>query len=212
MSAELLSPTGRLLLVEDDAALRKMLRRLIESFGIPVDEADNGRDGFAMLKDDPDIELVLLDLGLPPDPHDLSEGIAFLKQAAALARLTKVIVLSGQTQAHATRQAIEHGAFDFLRKPFDATLLKFSIERAITFNSAQDQMLGESKVPLYIVAEPKLEETGAKQVREAAMEKLIRMVLADTHHNVSEASRRLGMTREHLYYYMTRYNIRRESE
>lgn len=203
--------TGRrLLLVEDDAALRKMMRRLIESFGLQVDEADNGQDGIEMLKGDRDIDTVILDLGLPPSPHDPSEGIRFLKEALALARLTKVIVLSGQTQDHIAREAIEHGAFDFLRKPFDATLLGFALERATTFNMAHGGMLGDSKVPLYIVADPMAEEQGAKQVRDTAMEKLIRMVLADTGHNVSEAARRLGMTREHLYYYMGRYGIRRD--
>jgi DNA-binding NtrC family response regulator len=212
MSEERLSPSGRLLLVEDDAALRKMLRRLMESYGMEVDEADNARDGIEMLKGDPEIGIVVLDLGLPPAPHDVTEGIGFLKQVFALARLSKVIVLSGLTQEQAILQSIEHGAFDFLRKPFDPMLLKFSLERAITWAKGHGAMLGQAKVPLYIVAEPATNETGAKQVREAAMEKLIQMVLADTHHNVSEAARRLGMSREHLYYYMGRYNIRRESD
>lgn len=210
MSRETRSAACRLLLVEDDAALRKMLRRLIESFGLPVDEADNGRDGLEMLKGDADIDIVLLDLGLPPNPHDFSEGIRFLKATMALARLTKVIVLSGQTQDLATKEAIEHGAFDFLRKPFDATLLQFAIERATTFNWAHGGMRHESKVPIYLVADPGAEEGVVKQVREEAMEKLIRMVLDDTGHNVSEAARRLGMSREQLYYYMARYKIRRD--
>lgn len=202
----------RVLVVEDDRELRGLLRSLIESLGMPVDEADNGRDALEMLKGDTEIGIVLLDLGLPPAPQDYSEGIGFLKQVAALTRLTQVIVLTGQAQDEATLLAIEHGAADYLTKPFDWALLKQSIERAKTWAWAHGQMLSDSKVPMYIVAGPASEEAGIKSVSDFALEKLIRTVLADTGKNVTQAARRLGITREHLYYFMQRFGIKRKDD
>lgn len=57
----------RVLIVEDDPSLRPLQRELVESLGHEVDEATNAADALAMLKGDPEIELVLLDLGMPPD-------------------------------------------------------------------------------------------------------------------------------------------------
>ena len=71
----------RVLIVEDDPSLRPLQRELVESLGHEVDEATNAADALAMLKGDPEIELVLLDLGLPPDAQGISEGIRFLREA-----------------------------------------------------------------------------------------------------------------------------------
>ena len=68
----------RILIVEDDASLRLMLRDLVESLGHSVDEATNATDALAMLQGDDELELILLDLGLPPAPQDISEGVRFL--------------------------------------------------------------------------------------------------------------------------------------
>lgn len=212
MTKEPLSRIRRVLVVEDDPQLRHILRTLIESMGLSADEADNAQDGIAMLEGDPEIDVVLLDLGLPPQPNDFSQGIAFLKRVTGLYRLTQVIVLTGQSEPQAARQAIESGATDFLYKPLDPALLKQSMTRAAMWITAYGDMLSDAKVPIYMVAEPSAEETGIKHVREVAMEKLIRTVLADTQQNVSEAARRLGMTREHLYYFMRRFGIRREED
>ena len=66
----------RVLIVEDDPSLRPLQRELVESLGHEVDEATNAADALAMLKGDPEIELVLLDLGLPPDMQVSRRGFA----------------------------------------------------------------------------------------------------------------------------------------
>jgi DNA-binding NtrC family response regulator len=55
-------------------------------------------------------------------------------------------------------------------------------------------------------------EEGLKMAREEVVERIVRTTLGETGHNVSEAARRLGITREHLYYYIKKYGIVRPEE
>jgi len=199
----------RVLIVEDQTEVRNTLSALVESLGFEVDLATNTTDGLAMLSDDSEIGVVLLDLGLPPDPNSFSEGMRFLKDAAARSSITKVIVITGQTAAAATEQAIQHGAFDFLMKPITREELKQALNRAVLYYARHANMCKEAQIAMYIVADGSSEES-AKNTKDAVMTKLFRTVLNDTNHNVSAAARRLNMSREHLYYYLKKYGIKRK--
>ncbi|MDP3611625.1 MAG: helix-turn-helix domain-containing protein [Rubrivivax sp.] len=50
---------------------------------------------------------------------------------------------------------------------------------------------------------------GVREFGEAAQEKLVRSVLADSQFNVAQAARKLGVSREHLYYFMKKFGIER---
>jgi transcriptional regulator with GAF, ATPase, and Fis domain len=50
---------------------------------------------------------------------------------------------------------------------------------------------------------------GVKEFGEAAQERLVRAVLAESQFNVAQAARKLGLTREHLYYFMKKFGIQR---
>lgn len=198
----------RILVVEDQAELRAMLRRLIEDMGFDVDEATNRQDGLAMLTEDHDIGVVVLDLGLPPATHDFSEGIALLKEATKRSALLQCIVLTGQTSSEATLRAIEFGATDFLNKPILPAQLQYSVERAVLYYRKSLQLFKDDKIPLHIVADA-ASENSAKDLRGQTMELLLRTVLTETNHNVSESARRLNITREQMYYYITKHQIQR---
>ena len=58
----------RVLIVEDQSEIRQLLRRQVEALGFSADEATNRPDGLAMLFEDSEIAVVILDLGLPPRP------------------------------------------------------------------------------------------------------------------------------------------------
>ena len=66
---EVEAPAARVLLVEDDPALRQVLRNVLEISGYHVQEADSKATAEAVLKQDADIAVIVLDLGLPPSPH-----------------------------------------------------------------------------------------------------------------------------------------------
>jgi DNA-binding NtrC family response regulator len=201
----------RVLIVEDEPELRKILRVLIESIGFPVDESTNREDGLAMLSGDRDIGIVLLDLGLPPTADDYAEGIRFLKEARNRSSLTKIVVLTGRDSPDAALNAIEHGASDYLTKPFDGSALINAVKRAALYYQQELLLLHHSKVAIHVVADASQTDS-VQGLKDQAMVQLIRTVLTEVHHNISEASRRLNISREHLYYYIKKYNILRPEE
>ena len=74
--------------------------------------------------------VVTLDLGLPPDPTNASEGIATLKEILALAPHTKIIVVTGNDDRSNAIEAVALGAYDFYQKPIDPDTLNLIISRA----------------------------------------------------------------------------------
>ena len=116
-----------LLIVEDDEGLRRQLKWAFADY--VVLEASDQTSAIANLRRfEPAV--VILDLGLPPDPANVSEGMATLQQILELAPHTKVIVSTGNDEHETAVQAIGMGAYDFLPKPVDATQLQLIVARA----------------------------------------------------------------------------------
>src|SRR4029453_11199913 len=75
--------------------------------------------------------VTLLDLGLPPRPNDVEEGLATLSSLMALDSLAKVIIVSGQGEKHNAVRAVGSGAYDFLCKPLQMDELKLVLQRCV---------------------------------------------------------------------------------
>lgn len=198
----------RILIVEDDPFAGPALREVVESLGFEADLATTRIDALAMLDGDPEIGIVLLDLGLPPSPKDPKEGLSCLQEIHQRSSLIKVIVLTGQSDPASALQAVRLNAFDYLTKPVDAKALSIAVERARLFHHKHSQLCSNAQVPVYMVADASHQDV-PKQIKDEGMKRLLRTVLTETRHNVSEAARRLNMTREHLYYYLKKYGIER---
>jgi len=198
----------RALVIEDQVQTRHALRRIIEAMGHDVDEATNRHDGLAMLIDDSDIGIVVLDLGLPPCEHDSSEGLAFLSTLAQHHHRAKVIVLTGHRAESIATQCIAHGAFDHIVKPFTSAQIRQSVQRADLFYRADNISATSSRVSVMVTADA-ASESAIRRFHEQPMEKLVRTVLTQTGHNVSEAARRLRVRRANLYYYINKFGITR---
>lgn len=198
----------RILVVEDNAGLRRILRAAVESCGYEVDETTNRHDGLAMLLGDPDIGIVVLDLDLEQETSEFPEGFAFLKAISEYNALIKVIATSGTALNEITQRAIELNAFDFLPKPVDISQMRYALERARLYYATHRQLRNESKVPIQVVADAS-RQTAVREVQFNATRQLLQTILTETNHNVSQAARRLNMTREHLYYYLKRHGIHR---
>lgn len=198
---------ARILLVEDDEALRVMTRGALELRGHAVREARDRPSALAILEADAGIELLLLDLGLPPASHAIDEGIAVLEAVHAQAWPVKVVVLTGQDQEAAAFAAIRAGAFDFLAKPAGLDAIAQALDRAHLFLRKEREMAAAGIVRLRI--DTPLAE-GPRTARDEAEERLLRRVLRDTGFNVHEAARRLGIKRENVYYFIKKYGIVRE--
>lgn len=74
--------------------------------------------------------VVTLDLGLPPDPDGVEEGMTCLSEILALSPTTKVIVITGKGERENALRAISLGAWDFYSKPINLPELKVMLERA----------------------------------------------------------------------------------
>jgi len=104
-------PSGRLLVIEDDASLRRVLRAALERAGHRVDDAPDGLVGAEKLGQG-GYEVVLLDIGLPfIDGWRLLDTLEGRRQPA-------VIVISARGDERDKVRALDMGADDYLTKPF----------------------------------------------------------------------------------------------
>jgi len=116
-----------LLVVEDDKGLQSQLRWAFDGYDVVA--AGDRSEAIALLRrHEPGV--VLLDLGLPPDPGGVTEGLATLGEILSLAPETKVIVVTGDNDRKNAVKAIAGGAYDFHQKPADAELLAMLVNRA----------------------------------------------------------------------------------
>ena len=102
----------RILLVDDEANIRKMVSALLQSEGFETVEAPNGQAALALVGDDPP-DAVLLDLMMPPGP----DGLATLEQLKKRAPEVPVVMMSGKANLTDAVRATKLGAFQFLEKP-----------------------------------------------------------------------------------------------
>ena len=116
-----------LLIVEDDEGLQSQLRWCFDGFDVAI--CGTRTDAITQLRRlQPGV--VLLDLGLPPDPGGVTEGFATLKEILSLTPECKVIVVTGDNDRTNAVNAIALGAYDFYQKPADPEILTLIVERA----------------------------------------------------------------------------------
>ncbi|MBK0393298.1 response regulator transcription factor [Ramlibacter algicola] len=123
----------RLLLVEDDAALRTGLARQLEADGYRVDVAADGEDGLFQAREYP-VDLLVVDLGLPK-----MNGLAVVQKLRAEGRTLPILVLTARTSWQDKVTGLEAGADDYLAKPFEypelAARIKALLRRSLKATS-----------------------------------------------------------------------------
>jgi two-component system, OmpR family, KDP operon response regulator KdpE len=116
---------GRLLIVEDDSALRRSLRTTLDVLGFDVGEASNGEDGLVRLRM-VDYEAVLLDINMP--------GIGGIETCRRIRRSytrIPILMLTVRDSEDDKVEALEAGADDYVTKPFQTRELTARIRSAI---------------------------------------------------------------------------------
>jgi len=122
-SGDTFNPTRpvSVLIVDDELMMRKILRLIMHEMGFKVDaEASSGHAVMPIInKQQPD--LVLLDINLPG-----TDGLDLLRRINAEHSYIKVVMISGEASQDKVKEAIDHGAVDFIAKPFhpDAVMNK----------------------------------------------------------------------------------------
>ena len=196
----------KVLLVDDDPALRGMLGFSLETEGYGVFEVESRAQAIEALAG-MQFPVVILDMGMPPHEHTPQEGVGVLEWLSVNQPQVNTLVLTGQHAESISYLALKHGAFDFLEKPISNDSLLLAVKRAMLFYQQAEKLLEQEG--LHKVQIDANLGGGVKQVRNQAEEKLIRQVLADTEFNVHETARRLGLKRENVYYLINKYGLQR---
>ena len=124
-----------LLLVDDDDEIRDQMKWALASEYQMLEASDRIAALAQIRRALP--ELVLLDLGLPPDVEGASEGLAILRETLLITPTAKVIVITGNSDRAKALAAIESGAYDFIEKPVQLDVLKVVLQRANYLSSLE---------------------------------------------------------------------------
>ena len=106
------TPSRRILIVDDDRALRLALSTLLADAGHQIESAGDGPEALTLLHDRP-FDIVLLDIGLPS-----MSGLDLLARARALATPPLVIMMTADDTPQSLVEAVKRQAYRYIRKPF----------------------------------------------------------------------------------------------
>jgi two-component system NtrC family response regulator len=128
----------KILVVDDDLGIQKQLKWALSGVEV-VFAADRASAITQLRRFEPSV--VTLDLGLPPDPANASEGLLALKEILTLAPSTKVIVVTGNDDKENALKAVALGAYDYYQKPIDTDTINLIIHRAINLANLEHENL-----------------------------------------------------------------------
>lgn len=122
---------AEILIIDDEAPIRKMLEIALESHDYKVSQAETGKEGIILAANHPP-DLILLDIGLPDrNGHEVLKDLRTWYSKA-------IIILSVQNSESDIVTALDNGATDYLTKPLRTAELLARIRSAIRRNQTQD--------------------------------------------------------------------------
>jgi two-component system KDP operon response regulator KdpE len=166
------APPLRVLIVDDEPPIRKLVRMGLSTQGYRVIEAPDGRTALDLLREKPD--LIILDLGLPD-----MQGLELLRTIRARNETVPIVVLSSRDDEVAKVQALDLGADDYVTKPFGMDELLARIRAALRH---QLQVQGERPVfrvgDLSVDLVRRIVKTGDKDIKLSPKEyELLRLLV-----------------------------------
>ncbi len=114
----------RVLIIDDEAAMRHMLRLVLEKEGYQVLEATDGAAGLGILQEN-GIQTVLCDIRMPG-----LDGLGFLRQAIRVAPGVNLIMMSAYGTVDTAIQCMKEGAYDYIAKPFKTDEVVLTLRKA----------------------------------------------------------------------------------
>jgi two-component system NtrC family response regulator len=126
-------PRGKILIVDDDSSIRKVLGFILEESGYDVRSAASGDEAIGMIeKNRP--ELVLTDIKMPG-----MDGIALLKRIKKIDDTIVVIVLTAFGTVETAVEAMKTGAADYLTKPISRDELTLTVEKTLRMRALEEE-------------------------------------------------------------------------
>ena len=138
-----MSISGHILIIDDEAALRQTLARILQQAGFEVTTAENGEQGLDFLKTT-DFDMIFMDLRMPG-----LAGLDVLKLIHASYPSLPVVLFTAQPDLNSAVEALRNGATDYLLKPLKPQAI---IERAQTILANQQKENRKREITLQIEA------------------------------------------------------------
>ena len=129
----------RIMIIDDEQAIRWSLGEALKNLGYEVEEAADGETGIKLFQKDP-TDLVILDLKLPD-----TDGIAVLKKLKGIDEDLPVVMMTAYGEIETAVEAIRGGAYDFLLKPFQLEKMKVAIKNALETSRLRSELDGIRK-------------------------------------------------------------------
>jgi len=127
---------AKILIIDDERAIRSTLREILEYENYEVEDVDNGVDGIAMIEQG-DFDLVLCDIKM-----NRMDGMEVLSEGLIMKPDLPFIMISGHGTVETAVEASKKGAFDFISKPPDLNRLLITVRNALDRGS----LVSEAKV------------------------------------------------------------------
>ena len=115
---------SKILIIDDERAIRRALREILEFEEFEVVEAENGKEGFEKASST-SFDMIFCDIKMPQ-----MDGMEVLDELLKAKIDTPVIMISGHGNVETAVQAIKKGAFDFIEKPLDLNRILVTIRNA----------------------------------------------------------------------------------
>ena len=115
--------SAKVLVVDDDAETRDILRVFFSTHDYEVRTASDGTEALRALEDEPDIDVVILDVFIPA-----VGGLEVLHEIQNLPSRPGVILLTGLADREVARDALRMGAFEYILKPVDLARLRVAVD------------------------------------------------------------------------------------
>jgi two-component system NtrC family response regulator len=114
-----------ILIIDDDKSLRRVIEFQLGEEGYRVLAADSGMSGLEMFQEN-EVDLVITDIQMPG-----IDGIELLKRIKTISSDAMVIIITAYGSIQSAVEAMRHGAFDYITKPFDKSELKLKVEKSL---------------------------------------------------------------------------------
>ncbi len=124
----------RILIVDDEPAVRSLIATLLEHSGYATTAAESADEALARLQQDPDYDLVLTDIIMAG-----TDGLSLLDQISADYPAIPVVLVTAINDTQVATSAFRRGAIDYLLKPFERTELESVVMRAIEHGRLRKQ-------------------------------------------------------------------------
>ena len=155
-----MSDTANILVVDDERGIREGCRRILTAEGFSVDVAVNGKEGWDMVRAKGPYDLVLVDLMMP-----VMGGLELMDEVGRFDPEVIMIVITGFATIETAVEAMKHGAYDYVPKPFTPDQLVAVVNR------------GLEKRRLRVQAQRLIEERDQKLLEVAKEESKLRAIV-----------------------------------